>query len=182
MRSDQETDSSQTDQNGVYIEIVRGQAKSKKRYVTSSVFLIGSAHDCDLVLGDPQFPDVHLYLFVREEQVSVRVLGGAPDVSVNGETIRSTILNDGDRLRMGPYEFRVGIPAPPGPRGKRPAKRALAPTLTPRFAYAADPQGVHAVQRLLADVHAVTEAARTLRLYVEVDCSTLAEFDQRESA
>ena len=43
----------------VEIEIVRGRARNMVRPVTVPVYLIGAANDCDLVLGDPQFSEVH---------------------------------------------------------------------------------------------------------------------------
>jgi pSer/pThr/pTyr-binding forkhead associated (FHA) protein len=97
----------------VSLEIVRGSAQNRRREVKGPVFLIGAADDCDLVLADPLFPDVHTYLFVTPAGVSLRFLGKGPALVVNGRTVESTRVVDGDRLRMGGYEFRLSIAAPP---------------------------------------------------------------------
>jgi hypothetical protein len=43
--------------------------------------------------------------------VSVRHLGARPDLLVNGQGVESALLEDGDRLEMGPYEFQINIQA-----------------------------------------------------------------------
>ena len=93
----------------VELEIVRGTARFRRRPVDVPVFLIGTAADCDLVLGDPQFAEVHTYLLVGPQGVSVRHLGFAPNLSVNGKTVHAANLTDGDRLRLGTYEFRLRV-------------------------------------------------------------------------
>lgn len=93
----------------VHIEINRGRARQRMRPVSVPVFLIGSATDCDLVLGDLRFPEVHTYLFRTARGVLLRHLGAGPEVTVEGRLVRSARLHDGDRLRTGPYEFRVHI-------------------------------------------------------------------------
>ncbi len=93
----------------VTLEIIRGQARERVRHVTTPAFLIGSAPDCDLVLGDPQFPQVYAYLIVHTGGVLIRHLGFDPELTVNGEDASREALRDGDHLRLGPYEFVVGI-------------------------------------------------------------------------
>jgi predicted component of type VI protein secretion system len=93
----------------VSLEIVRGQAKQRLRPVLNPTFLIGTADDCDLVLGDPQFPEVHAYIRISNEGVSLRHLGFAPPITINGRTATQQPLADGDRLRTGPFEFVVHL-------------------------------------------------------------------------
>ena len=100
----------------VTLEIVRGRARRLVRRVTPPVFLIGAAPDCDLVLADPQFPNAYAYVYVTSEGVTVRHLGAAPALFVNGRSAESAILEDGDRLAMGPFEFAINI-VPLDPRG-----------------------------------------------------------------
>ena len=99
----------------VELEIVRGQARRLVREVSGPVFLIGTAHDCDLIFGDPQFPEVYAYLFITEHGVSLRHLGVGPVITVNSRSVQSTQLFDGDMLRMGSYEFHVRIEWDAGP-------------------------------------------------------------------
>ena len=98
----------------VTLEILRGNANRKLRHVQSPVFLIGAAADCDLVLGDPLFPDVHTYLYVRTDGVSLRHLGAGPDLCVNGRRIESLPVANGDRLQLGAYEFLLHVHRPTG--------------------------------------------------------------------
>lgn len=93
----------------VALEILRGSARHKLRQVRTPVFLIGAAADCDLVLGDPLFPAVHTYLYVRTDGVSLRYLGEGPDLCVNGRRIESTPVGHGDLLQLGSYEFRLHV-------------------------------------------------------------------------
>jgi len=94
------------------LEIVRGRARRRVRPIITNAFLIGSADDCDLVLGDPQFPEAFCYLRRSAQGVSLRYLGSGPEVTVNGEPVTTADIRHGDRIRTGPYEFRVQIDAP----------------------------------------------------------------------
>src|SRR5262245_56909378 len=95
----------------VTLEIVRGRARRLVRRVAPPVFLIGAAADCDLVLADEQFPQAFAYVYVTAGGVSVRHLGAAPELRVNGRPVDTVHLEDGDRLEMGPYEFQINIQA-----------------------------------------------------------------------
>ena len=93
----------------VELEIAQGEARSLTRQVQGPVYLIGTAADCDLVLGDLQFPEVFAYLFLTERGVSLRRLGAGPVLTVNGRLTQSTPLLDGDVLSMGRYQFCLRI-------------------------------------------------------------------------
>ena len=102
----------------VVLEIVRGQARELVRPVAGPVFLMGTGTDCDLVLGDPQYPEVFSYLFITQQGVSLRHLGAGPVLIVNGRIVEVTSLFDGDVLRTGCYAFQIHInwdssPEPP---------------------------------------------------------------------
>ncbi|HTN74102.1 MAG TPA: FHA domain-containing protein [Pirellulaceae bacterium] len=99
----------------VSLEIVRGSAHNRLRPIKPPVFLIGSAGDCDLVLGDKHFPEVHTYLYVTSAGISVRHIGEGPELTINGIAVETGRVNDGDRLQMGPYEFVLHVsPSPAG--------------------------------------------------------------------
>ena len=93
----------------VRLQIVRGRARHKIRKVCHSAFLIGSGPDCDLVLGDPQFADVHSCLLVTPRGVAIRHLGFEPILTVNGMPANKMELRHNNRIRTGPYEFRIHI-------------------------------------------------------------------------
>lgn len=110
----------------VQLEIVRGRAQCRLRPVDVPAFLIGSAYDCDLVLGDARFPQVHAYLRLVEGQVLIRHLGFQPELAVNGHVVSKAVLSHGDRIETGPYEFQTHIrsPLPPGSPPLLPAHAA----------------------------------------------------------
>jgi len=93
----------------VELVITRGIARQRVRSVVSPVFMIGTAADCDLVLGDERFAEVHAYLLVGQGPILLRWLGIDPEITVNGSRIDHVSLRDMDRIRTGPYEFLVRI-------------------------------------------------------------------------
>lgn len=93
----------------VKLEVIRGQAKNKLRAVRTPAYLIGAADDCDMVLGDPRFSDVHICILIKPEGVWLRHVGFLPEITVNGIKTTKLLLADGDVLRTGPYEFRINI-------------------------------------------------------------------------
>jgi len=98
----------------VSLEITRGRVKQRLRPVSSRVFLIGAASDCDLVLGDLSFPEAYAYLFVEGSEVTIRRLGTGPELIVAGESVESADLFHGDKLAFGPFELQVLIEQTPG--------------------------------------------------------------------
>ena len=94
------------------LEVTRGRVQQRLRPIRTRVFLIGAAHDCDLVLGDLQFPEAYAYLLVHENRVSIRRLGAGPELRVDGEVVEAAELFDGDRMGFGPFELRVRMEEP----------------------------------------------------------------------
>lgn len=99
------------------LEIARGRANRKVRRVKGPVFLIGSAEDSDLVLGDTQFPEGYAYVSLRDEVLSIRWLGEGPELQVNNWPVQNSPLKIGDRISAGPFEFRVVREDSPGDGG-----------------------------------------------------------------
>jgi hypothetical protein len=93
----------------VSLEITRGRVRQRVRAVSSRVFLIGAASDCDLVLGDLSFPEAYAYLFVEGAEVTIRRLGTGPELIVAGESVESAELFHGDKLAFGPFELQILI-------------------------------------------------------------------------
>jgi pSer/pThr/pTyr-binding forkhead associated (FHA) protein len=91
------------------LEITRGKAQQRIRPVQGKVFLIGTASDCDLVLGDLSFPEVYAYLFVDGSKIGVRRLGAGPALVVSGERADRAELFHGDEVQFGPFGLRVLI-------------------------------------------------------------------------
>jgi hypothetical protein len=93
----------------VTLEITRGKVQQRVRPVQGKVFLIGTASDCDLVLGDLSFPEVYAYVFVDGPKISIRRLGAGPALSVSDERTEKAELFQGDKVQFGPFELRVII-------------------------------------------------------------------------
>src|SRR4029078_11695807 len=59
----------------VALEITRGRVQQRLRPVRGRVFLIGTASDCDLVLGDLTFSEAYAYLLLQGPEVTTRLRG-----------------------------------------------------------------------------------------------------------
>jgi hypothetical protein len=168
----------------VALEITRGRVQQRIRPIVGKVFLIGAASDCDLVLGDLQFPEAYAYVFVAGSRVSIRRLDAGPELSVCGETVTSAELFHGDVMTFGPFELRVLIDA--GPRGGRDDEFPQADDHD-GFGDTADADQAAAVEEvrlLLVDIRrCLSEETPVLHLYHESE-SSAAEYPlfQRVSA
>jgi hypothetical protein len=138
----------------VLLEIRRGAVRHRLRPVTGPVYLIGASAECDLVLGDPQFPEIHAYLLVSDEEVLLRYLGIGPEITVDGRPVQAVQLLDGDRLRTGPFEFRLHIGAGTTGPGAKAAFEERPRTAVRRRRPTMPPTPVALVRALLADVRA----------------------------
>jgi predicted component of type VI protein secretion system len=156
--------SDRTDLPQVELEIIRGRARQRRRRIEVPVFLIGSAPDCDLVLADNSFPEVHTYIYVNKQGVSVRRLGEGPELRVNGNSVQTARLVEGERLQLGSYEFAVHVALPPDGdiADDEPSSFTAETELL-----SAPPAGVAAVLALLADIRATLRVEAGLKLYIE---------------
>jgi predicted component of type VI protein secretion system len=150
----------------VILEIRRGSAKYRWRRVSTPVFLIGRATDCDLVLGDPRFPEAFAYLYVKPGGVSVRRMAAEPLLSVDGQLVESSALSDGSRLRMGGFEFAVHIDgtAPRDGSGRR--TDAFAPG---NLEGTSGRKGEAEVRALLTEIYAAGMEPAPLTIYPPQD-------------
>ena len=136
------------------LEIVRGRVKQRLRKLRGPVFLIGGAVDCDLVLGDQQFPDAYAYIFQRSDGISVRYLGGGPALEVDGELVETSPLKIGSRITAGPFEFVLTNDR--GERDDENGDEDIPIISLRRDEDFSDPEGVDAVQALLREVRRLT--------------------------
>ena len=162
------------------LEILRGAARERVRTIVGPAFLIGTAHDCDLVLGDSQFPSVHSCLLLGPYGVSIRHLGFDPELLVNDRPIDCVPLANGDRITIGRYEFRIHIrektPHETGSRTGQP----VATSVTSRPKGASDNLAKAQIRSLLAEIRQMettnrpteTPPSTQLKLYVGIDLPT----------
>jgi len=133
----------------VSLEITRGKVQQRVRPIQGRVFLIGAASDCDLVLGDLQFPDAYAYVFVTGHDVSIRRLDAGPALRVCGEVVESSELFHGDLIAFGPFELRVRIDEPSNSRN---GGRSLASNCRPLSDGDESDDAIDEVRLLLADI------------------------------
>jgi hypothetical protein len=95
--------------SAVWLEITRGRVRQPIRTVRGPVYLIGTASDCDLVLGDTAFPEAYAYLLVHDDNVTIRRVGDGPELLVNGEPFEMAELVAGDLLAFGSFELALQI-------------------------------------------------------------------------
>ncbi|MCE9544092.1 MAG: FHA domain-containing protein [Planctomycetia bacterium] len=93
----------------VDLEITCGRARNRVRRISESTYIFGAGRECDLVLGDPQFEEVHGYFLLGPHGVTLRHLGFEPELTVDGRPVRDVALWNQARIRTGPFEFRVHI-------------------------------------------------------------------------
>ena len=147
----------------VSLQITRGRVQQRVRLVRGRVFLIGAANDCDLVLGDLQFPEAYAYLFVNGSQVTIRRLGSGPELFVCGQSAQQAELFHGDLIAFGPFELMVRIDDP------RPTRRDGSGSRNGDEAGHLEEDSAEAideVQALLADIRrALAEESPPLAVY-----------------
>lgn len=149
----------------VDLEILRGRARNKLRPVKVPVFLIGSARDCDLVLAEADFPEVHTYVYVNRGGVSVRRIAESPSLLINGREVQAAAIVDGQKLQIGRYEFEVRIDRPANPRLHREDEDGQQET--PLLRIKSDPPGLALVRALLEEIRAALKVEANLQLYTE---------------
>ena len=165
----------------VSLQITRGRVQQRIRPVTGKVFLIGAASDCDLVLGDLQFPEAYAYVFVSGSRVSIRRLGAGPELLVCGEPVESGELFHGDLVELGPFELRVLIEDVPGGGRRSDDETDSSPN---EMGMDAEQAGaVHEVRLLLMEIRRqMAGETPVLRMYDELAEEREAEALRRISA
>ena len=154
----------------VTLEIQRGKARELTRTVTPPVFLIGSALDSDLVLGDANFPEAYAYLYVKTDGIFLQYLGDGPEITVEGIRGETFRLENGQRIEAGPFEFIIRIEAGrPGRKEEVPVEDSswdspLAGNSEDWFDFGS---AIDEVRSLVSDVRSQLKLpASTLRLFV----------------
>jgi len=92
------------------LEICSGRTRFPFRPVTSNRFLIGAAEGCDLRLGGDDMPPLHSIVHVDHVEALLETITLTPPLKVNGLVVESVLLQDGDRVRIGPFELLAHRP------------------------------------------------------------------------
>jgi pSer/pThr/pTyr-binding forkhead associated (FHA) protein len=96
------------------VVLTPGKMEGKSIPVTLSQFLIGRDPQCQLRPASALISKRHCAVLVRGWQVFVRDFDSTNGTFLNDEPVRGEReLKDGDRLKVGPLEFRVAFEATP---------------------------------------------------------------------
>ena len=86
-----------------------GEHEGSRWVIDKPVFVIGAADDCDLRIENSHLGKYHAYIFLRDHVVTLRQLGPAPVVTVNGRLMRWGELQNDDLLMLGSTQVRVEL-------------------------------------------------------------------------
>ncbi len=92
---------------GVCLEIRRGRTEKPLRPMLDERFLIGSGADCDLRLGGDDIPPLHSLMHFDGADLWLEVIALEPPLKVNGQTVKTVLLRNGDRLEVSSFDFVV---------------------------------------------------------------------------
>jgi chromosome segregation ATPase len=91
--------------------LVYGDANAKHRYLDRDALLVGRARGCDLGLDANDISSLHCVITRGDGRYQVRDCQSRAGTKVNGNAVREQQLVDGDLLQIGPFSFRVHLPA-----------------------------------------------------------------------
>src|SRR6516225_4327125 len=95
----------------VELLVLNGRQKGARRSLDGAMTLLGRDPDCDLRLNVEEVEPFHCAIAGGPDEVKLRDLNSARGTFVNGQRIRVALLRDGDLLDVGPFRFRVLLPA-----------------------------------------------------------------------
>ncbi|HZT81775.1 MAG TPA: FHA domain-containing protein, partial [Gemmataceae bacterium] len=91
-----------------------GKMEGKEIPIRLAQFVIGRDPQCHLRPASPVISKRHCALLVRGEKAFVRDFDSTNGTFINGEPIKGEVeVRNGDRLKVGPVEFRINVEASP---------------------------------------------------------------------
>jgi hypothetical protein len=108
------------DQNGNPMRLpgaleLQDTVSPEKAVIDKAVTVLGRREDLDIYLDDASISPAHAVVFHFDNRPMVRDLGSRSGVEVNGELQVLSPLNEGDLLKVGPFEVKVHIVDWPAP-------------------------------------------------------------------
>lgn len=92
--------------------VLNGRQSGTRRALGVPTTFIGRAPRCDVRLNVEGVEAFHCVLTYHAGEASIRDLNSSHGTFVNGQRIAVAALRDGDLLDVGPFRFRVLLPAP----------------------------------------------------------------------
>jgi pSer/pThr/pTyr-binding forkhead associated (FHA) protein len=102
--------------------VLHGSAANKVRPIDQDVLTVGRARGADIGLDAPDVSSLHCVIWRGATGYLIRDCGSRAGTRVNGDVIRESLLHDGDVLQIGPFSFRVQMPAGAFPLAPREAR------------------------------------------------------------
>jgi hypothetical protein len=98
-----------------FLQLPRYYSKIPCKYLSVGSYLLGSAADCRVRLGDDSVPSRHSQLLLTETSAQIETLSSRYRVIVNGQAVTSCLLRNGDLLEIGAVRmvFRKCAPETP---------------------------------------------------------------------
>ncbi|HEX5273012.1 MAG TPA: FHA domain-containing protein, partial [Gemmataceae bacterium] len=105
-------DPPQTDPLAATGELIvqNGRLGGARKALAGALTLFGRADGCDVRLNADGILPVHCALVRGADGFVVRALPGAA-TQLNGRPVDESLVHDGDLLAVGPFQFRVALPA-----------------------------------------------------------------------
>ena len=91
--------------------LLYGNTSKKHRNLDRDVIIVGRARGCDVGLDAPDVSSIHCLIYRSTGGFSIRDCQSRSGTKVNGSPVRDAVLQDTDLLQVGPFSFRVHLPA-----------------------------------------------------------------------
>jgi chromosome segregation ATPase len=110
--------------SAVGVSAVRLEVRDRRRRpafydLGDAGFLVGTVPGCDLRLPGAELPPVLCLIAHQPDGVTVRKLAPMTPLTVNGDAVLTTTLNDGDRIAVGGVEIVASIQGTPATADER---------------------------------------------------------------
>src|ERR1051326_4138658 len=90
-----------SERDRAYLIVLAGGEVGKMFKLDQGEVTIGRSHRADVRIEDDSISRMHVKLVLAGQQVSIEDLGSSNGTLVNGERIAKSLLQDGDKIRVG---------------------------------------------------------------------------------
>src|SRR5216683_3034402 len=90
---------------------IAGNYDRKPRSLDREVTTVGRARGSDLCLEANEISTLHCILYRTAEGYRIRDCNSRCGTRVNGESVKTGLLHEGDILNLGPFSFEFRVPA-----------------------------------------------------------------------
>jgi pSer/pThr/pTyr-binding forkhead associated (FHA) protein len=87
-----------------------GGMEKKPRFIDRDVITMGRARGSDFCLDGNEVSALHCLIYRGSDGYRVRDCGSRTGTRLNGQSVKTALLSNGDVLQIGPFSFEVRIP------------------------------------------------------------------------